>query len=137
MQLPVVSPAERHGELVAHLHADGAGLGKPQVVRIAGLPAADQAGLSGDEVEVRPVADPFGLGKRQRAFVDPPGRQIGRRRRKRRGGGLFRLPPLAIEVLADGRRLPLAIVPRGPRDGRRVVRMKAGPARHPCRRHAR
>ncbi len=73
MQLPVVTAAERHGELVADLHADGTRLGKAQVVRIAGLTAADQTGLRGDEVEMRAVADPFGLGKRQRAFVDPTG----------------------------------------------------------------
>ena len=45
MQLPVMTAAEGHGELVADFEADGSGLGKPQVMRIAGLPAADETGL--------------------------------------------------------------------------------------------
>ena len=45
MQLPVMTTAERNGELVADLEADGSGLGKPQMMRIAGLPAADETGL--------------------------------------------------------------------------------------------
>ena len=50
MQLPMMAPAERHGELVADLHADGAGLGKAQVVRIGWLPPADEARLRGNEL---------------------------------------------------------------------------------------
>ena len=45
MQLPVVPAAERNRELIADLEADCPGLGKPQVMRIARLPAADQARL--------------------------------------------------------------------------------------------
>ena len=45
MQLPVMTAAERNGELVADFKADGSGLGKPQVMRVAGLPAADETGL--------------------------------------------------------------------------------------------
>ena len=45
MQLPVMTAAERNGELVADFKADGPGLRKPQVMRVAGLPAADEAGL--------------------------------------------------------------------------------------------
>ena len=45
MQLPVMTTAERNGELVADFKADGSGLGKPQVMRVAGLPAADETGL--------------------------------------------------------------------------------------------
>ena len=42
MQLPVMTAAERNGELVADLEADGSGLGKAQVMRIGWLPAADR-----------------------------------------------------------------------------------------------
>ena len=45
MQLPMMATAERHGELIADLEAQGSGLGKPQMMRIGRLPAADQAGL--------------------------------------------------------------------------------------------
>ena len=45
MQLPVMTAAQRNGELVADFKADGSGLGEPQVMRIAGLPAADETGL--------------------------------------------------------------------------------------------
>src|SRR5262245_55514481 len=34
VQLPVMATAQRHGELIAHLEADGSGLGEPQVMRI-------------------------------------------------------------------------------------------------------
>ena len=45
MQLPVMTAAEGNGELVADFKTQGSRLGKPQVVRVARLPAADQAGL--------------------------------------------------------------------------------------------
>ena len=45
MQLTVMAAAERNGELIADFKADGSGLGKPQVMRIRGLPPADEAGL--------------------------------------------------------------------------------------------
>ena len=45
MQLPVMTPAERDSELVADFEAEGSRLGKPQVMRIGGLTAADEAGL--------------------------------------------------------------------------------------------
>ena len=45
MQLPMMTAAERNGEFVADFKANGSGLGKPQVMRVAGLPAADEAGL--------------------------------------------------------------------------------------------
>ena len=37
--------AERDGELIADFEAQGSGLGKPQMMRIGRLPAADEAGL--------------------------------------------------------------------------------------------
>ena len=45
MQLPVMTAAERYGELVADFKANGPGLGKAQVMRVGWLPAADEAGL--------------------------------------------------------------------------------------------
>ena len=45
MQLPMMTAAERHGELVADFETQRSGLGKPQVMRIGRLPAADEAGL--------------------------------------------------------------------------------------------
>ena len=76
MQLPVMPTAERHRELIAYLEADGSGLCKPQVMKIGGLPAADKARLRRDEFQVRLVAQPFGFGNRELAFVDP-GRSCG------------------------------------------------------------
>ncbi len=45
MQLPVMTAAERNGELVADFKADRSWLGKPQVMRVAGLPPAYETGL--------------------------------------------------------------------------------------------
>ena len=45
MQLSVMTAAEGNGELVADLETDGSRLGKPQVMGIGRLPAADEAGL--------------------------------------------------------------------------------------------
>ncbi|MGC1915813.1 MAG: hypothetical protein WA710_11550, partial [Pseudolabrys sp.] len=45
MQLPMMAAAQRHGEFIAHLEDNGSGLGKPQMMWIGGLPAADDARL--------------------------------------------------------------------------------------------
>ena len=45
VQLPMMPAAERNGELIADFKTQGSGLGKPQVMRIRRLPAADKAGL--------------------------------------------------------------------------------------------
>ena len=45
MQLSMMATAEGNGELVADLKTDGSGLGKTQVMRVAGLPATDETGL--------------------------------------------------------------------------------------------
>ena len=45
MELAMMTATERYGELIADLHADGAGLGKAQVMRIRRLPATDEAWL--------------------------------------------------------------------------------------------
>ena len=45
MQLPVMPAAKRNSEFIAHLEAYRSRLSKTQVMRITGLPAADQTGL--------------------------------------------------------------------------------------------
>ena len=70
MQLAMMTAAERYGELVADFETQRSGLRKPQVMRIGRLPAADQAGLRGDEPQMGFVAQPFGLGDGEKAFVD-------------------------------------------------------------------
>ena len=45
MQLPMMTAAERHGELITDLEADRPRLRKTQMMRIGRLPAADQTRL--------------------------------------------------------------------------------------------
>ena len=45
MELPVVAPAERNGEFIADLEPQCAGLRKAQMMGVAGMPSANQAGL--------------------------------------------------------------------------------------------
>jgi hypothetical protein len=49
MKFAVMHPTQRHCELVADFSAEALGLGKPPVMRIGGLTAADQAGLLRDK----------------------------------------------------------------------------------------
>jgi hypothetical protein len=70
MELPMMATTKRSRELIADFHADGAGLGKAKMVRIGWLPAADEAGLGGDEFEMDPVVYPLGRGDGQSAFID-------------------------------------------------------------------
>ena len=67
----MMTPAERNGELIAHLEADSSRLGKAQVMRVRRLAATDEAGLRGHELQMRLVAQPLGLTKRERTLVDP------------------------------------------------------------------
>ena len=62
--------AQRDGEFTANLHADCARLSEPNMVRVAELAPADQARLGSDKFQMRPVAQPLGLGNRELAFVD-------------------------------------------------------------------
>ncbi len=62
----MVAAAERHGELVADFAAEGARLGEAQMMSIARLAAADQAGLLSDVPDVVAVTDPPWLRQRQR-----------------------------------------------------------------------
>ena len=71
VQRAVMAATKRHRELVADLHADGARLGKAEMVGIAGSPVTDEAWLRGHKVEMRPVADPLRLRDGKGALVDP------------------------------------------------------------------
>ena len=71
MQLPVVPAAERHRELIADFETDCPGLGKPQVMRIARLPATDQARLRSDKLQMRFVTQPLRFSEDELALVDP------------------------------------------------------------------
>ena len=70
VQFAMMSTAERYGEFIADLEAKSSGLGETQMVGVAGLPAADHAGLFGDKAKVNFVALSAWLGKGQHAFVD-------------------------------------------------------------------
>ena len=56
MQLSVMAPAKRHGELVTDFKTKRARLRKAQIMRIGRLPSADETRLRGDKFEVRLVA---------------------------------------------------------------------------------
>jgi len=77
VNLAMMSAAKRYGELVAYFEAERSGLGKPQVMRIGWLPAADQAGLRGHESQVGLVAKTLGLGDGQNALIDLSGKEAG------------------------------------------------------------
>src|SRR5262245_49177688 len=84
MQLPVMSPAERYGELIADLQANAARLRKSQMMRVARLPTTDQARLRCHKLEMRFVTQPLGFGNDKLALVDPTGNRLGPTRDKRR-----------------------------------------------------
>jgi hypothetical protein len=46
------------------------GLREPQMMRIGGLPAANQTGLRGHEPQIGFVTQPFGLGDGEKALID-------------------------------------------------------------------
>ena len=66
----MVCPAQRDREFVADLEAETAGLRKPQMVGIAGLAPADEAGLFGHEPQMGLVPQATRHGDCQHAFVD-------------------------------------------------------------------
>ena len=72
----MMSTAEGYGELVADFEAQGSRLGKPQVMRIGRLPAADETGLRGHKSQMGFVTQPFGLGNGQNALIDPGREQV-------------------------------------------------------------
>jgi hypothetical protein len=61
---------QRHGELVADLEAETAGLREPQMGRVRGLASADEAGLFGHKAQVLLVPEAFCLRQRQDTLVD-------------------------------------------------------------------
>ena len=78
MESAVVAPAQRDDVFVADLAAQRARLGEAEVVGIGRFAAADDAGLGGDEHQVRLVAVPARFAESQRALVDPGRRWQGR-----------------------------------------------------------
>ena len=62
MQFAMMRAAQRDGEFIAHLLPQSAELRKAQMVRVAGLSAADEAGLFGDKAQVLLVPQPPGFG---------------------------------------------------------------------------
>ena len=85
VQFAMMRAAQRDREFVADLEAESAGLRKPQMVGVGGLPAADEAGLFGHEPQMLLVPQPFALGQGQDAFVDAGVAFVARRRRVRFG----------------------------------------------------
>jgi hypothetical protein len=71
MQLPVMPAAEGHCKLIADFQAHAARLRKSQMMRVARLSSADQAGLRCHEVEMRLVTQSLGFGDGELALVDP------------------------------------------------------------------
>ena len=96
MQLPMVPAAERHRELVADFETDCPGLGKPQMMRIAGLPAAYQARLRGDKLQMRLVTQPLRFSEGELALVDTVCDWTIERYRRKRGGNCGMISILAL-----------------------------------------
>jgi hypothetical protein len=61
MDLAVVGATKGHREFVADLAAQSLGLGEPQMVRVGGLSATDQARLFGPKPEVLGLARHFSI----------------------------------------------------------------------------
>ena len=70
MKLSMMDTTQRDREFVTDLHADRSGLGEPQMMRVAGLAAADQARLLCHEFQMIFVADTTWLRKGKRTFVN-------------------------------------------------------------------
>jgi hypothetical protein len=68
--IPVMLPAERYGELIADLAAEGARLGKPNVVGFCRPSATKDARLRCDMPQMLLVADAAWLVEGQDALVD-------------------------------------------------------------------
>jgi hypothetical protein len=66
MQLAVVRPAKRYGELITDLLSEPTRLRKAQVVRIGRLASANQTRLLGQKPKMLTVAQPLRLGDGER-----------------------------------------------------------------------
>ena len=70
MHFTMMSAAQRNRELVTDLAAERPVLGKAQVMGIAGLTSADQAGCLGDKPHMIAIANAARLGMVQDGFID-------------------------------------------------------------------
>ena len=93
MKLAVMSPTQRHGELVADLAAKRPALGETQVMGVGRFAAADQTGLLRYKAHMVAIADAPRLGMGENRFVDrlATGLPSWFRRVGFRNGGLDRL----------------------------------------------
>jgi hypothetical protein len=73
MELPVVQTAQRNGEFVADLPAEGELLGEAYVVWLRRLPPANEAGSGSNVLEMLLVAKPTGLPEWENALVNAAG----------------------------------------------------------------
>ena len=71
MQFPVMPSTQRYGELIANFQANAMRLCKSQMMRVTRLSSADKTRLRGDELEMRLVTQPLGLGNGELGLVDP------------------------------------------------------------------
>ena len=69
----MMGSTERDRKLVADPTPQGPRLHEPQVMRVRRATSAHEAGLRGNELEVRTVAVTAGFAQRECAFVDMPG----------------------------------------------------------------
>jgi hypothetical protein len=70
MDLSMVTSAQRHRKLVAHLPAQRAALRKAQVMGVRGPATTNQTGLLGHVSNVLTVTNPTQLRQRQHTLVD-------------------------------------------------------------------
>src|SRR5262249_25889587 len=75
VELAVVQAAERNGEFVADLPAEGEPLGKPHMVRLGGLAPANEAGSGSDVLEMSLIPKAPDFPEDEDALVDPAGRR--------------------------------------------------------------
>src|SRR5262245_12423517 len=125
MQLPVMRPTERYGELIANLHPKRSGLGETQVMRIGGLTSADKTGLRCDELQMCLVTQPFGLGDGEVAFVNPTRNGIEPVRDKWRRRRLFLLGCVVSQLVQQRRIVAAAVIARWPWNRRCIIGMKS------------
>jgi hypothetical protein len=64
MDFAVMTPAQRHGELIAHLTPQRAALHEAEVVSVRWSPTADQTRMCGDKLHMNPVTNPPRFGER-------------------------------------------------------------------------
>ena len=70
VQFLMVGRTERHGELVGDFAPEGVGLCEGQVMGMRPVLAADEAALTGDELEMFGIAQAPRFGDGQRRLVD-------------------------------------------------------------------